>query len=286
MYEGLIPFSNRSVARTCATVTFAAGLLLLFLASALRDTHAAGAAAFIFPSGVAFAALSPLVWRGKRWAMSLACFVAVGFALAAINNSPGNLWFFLSLPLLLAAVALVPYLHWGARWAIGCLAVAAGFMLARGSVYEARYVLVLPALFAALLLTHAAARPGLDSVTPQSPVAARILAALVYAYGALVTFLGPLDHTNALGAPIVSSYALALGAALGALCIFVWRGRVWAMISVCLLTLAQWVMLALLDPVFWGKAAYSAAPAVFAALTAVSVATSGARTRHSCESNE
>jgi hypothetical protein len=280
--EGLLPFSDRSVARICGAVTFAVGLLLLFLASALSDTHAAGAADFIFPSGVAFAALSPLVWRGARWAMSLSCFVAVGLALAAINNSPSNQWLFLSLPLALAAVAFAPHLHGGVRWAIGCLLVAAGFMLARGSLYEARYVLVLPALFGGLLLAHAAARPAEpESVTPPSSVAARIFAVLVYAYGTLVVVLAPLDHTNALGAPIVASYALALGTALGALCIFVWRGDVWAMGAVCLLTLAQWLMLAQRDPIFWAKAAYFAALALFAALTAVCVATSRARTRRS-----
>jgi hypothetical protein len=278
--EGLIPFSDRSVARTCGAVTFAVGLLLLFLASALRDTHAAGAADFIFPSGVAFAALSPLVWRGTRWAMSVSCFVALGLALTAINNSPSNQWLFLSLPLALAAVSFAPHLHWGVRWAIGSLVVAAGFMLASGSLHEARYVLVLPVLFGALLLAHAAARPTqLDSATPPSTAVARIFAVLVYAYGALVVVLAPLDHTNALGAPIVASYALALGAALGVLCIFIWRGNVWAMIAVCLLTLAQWLSLAQRDPIFWGKAAYFAAPAVFAALTGVCIAMSGARTR-------
>jgi hypothetical protein len=279
---GLVPVSNRPVAWGFAAATFAAGLLLLFLASALRHTHAAGAADFILPAGVAFAALSPLVWRGARWAMIVSGLVAVGLALAAVNNSPSNQWLFFSLPLVLAAVAFAPPLHWGVRWAIGCLVVATAFMLARGTMYEARYVLVLPVLFGALFLAHAAAHPAkLDPVAPQSTLAARIFAGLVYAYGALVAFLGPLDHTNTLGAPIVSSYALALGAALGALCIFVWRGNVWAMLAVCLLTLAQWLMLAQRDPVFWGKAAYFAAPALFAALTGVCVAASRARLRRS-----
>ena len=280
--EGLIPCSNRWAARTYGAVTFAVGLLSLFLASALRDTHAAGVADFIFPAGAAFAALSPLVWRGAHWAMSVTCFVAVGLALAAINNSPSNQWLFLSLPLALAAVAFAPSLHSGVRWAIGCLVVATGFMLTRGSLYEARYILVLPVLFGALLLAHAAARPAEpDSTTTQSTIAARIFAVLVYAYGTLVVVLAPLDHTNALGAPIVSSYALALGAALGALCIFAWRGDAWAMGAVCLLTLAQWLMLAQRDPIFWGKAAYFAAPAVFAALTGVCIVTSRARMRRS-----
>jgi hypothetical protein len=58
---------------------------------------------------------------------------------------------------------------------------------------------------------------------------------------------------------------------LGGLSVFVWRGKVWAMLASFALTLAHWLVLASIDPSFWASIPYVAAPVVSGILTAVGI---------------
>jgi hypothetical protein len=72
------------------------------------------------------------------------------------------------------------------------------------------------------------------------------------------------------------------GATYGALSVFVWRGKIWAMIAVLVLTLAQWITLATLDPSFWRDPTFFAAPIVSAALTLACVVMRQSREARVC----
>jgi hypothetical protein len=63
-----------------------------------------------------------------------------------------------------------------------------------------------------------------------------------------------------------------VGLLLGALSVLIWRGKVWAMIAAFVLSLAHWIVLALLDPVLWQSMPYIAAPVVSGVLTVLCIA--------------
>jgi hypothetical protein len=99
----------RAMRRTYAALVFLAALFLFAAAAALGRTHAAGAAIFPFLVGLGFAALAPLVWRGRRWAMVAVPLVAAAVGIAIVAETPSEWWIALPLPTtfgLLAAAAL------------------------------------------------------------------------------------------------------------------------------------------------------------------------------------
>src|SRR5207244_1193625 len=102
---------------------------------------------------------------------------------------------------------------------------------------------------------HAMARARDDEPTSQAGVIDKVHAGLVYAYGFVAALAAPFYHTNQLGAPATSSYALFLGAALGAMSYLIWRGASWAMIVACALVTMQWLVLGSLDSAFWANSA-------------------------------
>jgi hypothetical protein len=84
--------------------------------------------------------------------------------------------------------------------------------------------------------------------------------------------MAPLNHTLKLGAPRIAFHALPLSLLLGGLSVFIWRGRIWAMLAAFALTLAHWLVLASVDPSFWSSIPYVAAPVVAGTLAAVGIA--------------
>jgi hypothetical protein len=62
------------------------------------------------------------------------------------------------------------------------------------------------------------------------------------------------------------------GFILGALSIPIWRGRLWAMLLACGLTLAHWLALAMLVASFWLDPWYAAVPVLSAFLTVLFLA--------------
>jgi hypothetical protein len=226
--KGVIPLSRRTVARAYAVVAYACGVFLVWTASMLGDTHAAAWSIFVFLPGVVFAALSPSIWSGARWAMIVAFLVVAVLDIALTVNAPGDWW----------------------------------------------VVLVFPVVCGAFTLAHIAAEPTSDdSPMPPARVADEVYAALAYMYGILLAAIAPYDAYKLPGPPILSGWAFISGLVLGALSVFIWRGKVWAMAFACLLTLAQWLVLASLEPMFWTNGVYYAGPAVSALLTLTCVLT-------------
>jgi uncharacterized membrane-anchored protein len=84
--------------------------------------------------------------------------------------------------------------------------------------------------------------------------------------------MAPFNHSRNFGLPGVALYALLLGLVVGALSVFIWRGRIWAMIAAFALSLAHWIALANINPMLWGSLPNLAAPAVSAVLTAICIA--------------
>ena len=230
--KGRIPFSRRTVARAYAVVAYAFSLFLVWMAAMAADTHAAAWSIFIFLPGVVFAALSPHIWSGSRWAMIVAFFAVAVLDIAVTVETPGDWWL----------------------------------------------VVVLPVVCGALTLAHIAAESTSDdSLVPQARVADQVYAALTYMYGILVAFITPYHAHNLPMPPVLSGYALISGLVLGALSFFIWRGKVWAMAFAFLLTLAQWLVLVSLNPVFWTYGVYFAGLAVSALLTLTCVLTARVR---------
>ena len=230
--KGRVPLSRRSVARAYAVFAYACALFLVWNASMLGDTHAAAWSVFIFLPGVVFAALSPSIWSGARWAMIVAFLVFAVLGIAFTVNSPSDWW----------------------------------------------VVLVFPLVCGAFTLAHIAAEPtGDDLPAPPARVADQVYAALTYMYGILIAVIAPYDAHDLPGPPILSGWGLMSGLVLGALSVFIWRGKVWAMALACLLTLAQWLLLVSLNPAFWTSGVYYAGPAMSVLLTLTCVLTARVR---------
>jgi len=227
--EGLLPISRRTVARAYAVFAYACGAFLAWAAAMVGETHAAVWSVFILLPGVVFAALSPSIWSGERWAMIVAFLVVAVLDIATTVNEPGDWW----------------------------------------------VVLVFPLVCGAFTLAHIAAQPSDDPPMPPARVADQVYAALAYIYGIVIALVAPYDQLP--GPPMMSVWALMSGLTLGALSFFIWRGNVWAMAVACLLTLAQWLALASLEPAFWTSGVYYAGPALSVLLTLTCVLTAKTR---------
>jgi hypothetical protein len=79
--------------------------------------------------------------------------------------------------------------------------------------------------------------------------------------------MAPFNHSRNFGLPAVSLYALLLGLVAGALSVFIWRGRIWAMVAAFALSLAHWIALANIDPLLWDNLPNIAAAVVSGILT-------------------
>lgn len=74
-----MPRNGAVFARAYAALAYVCGLILIFGAAGVADTHAAGAFIAILLPGVLFAMLSPFIWSGSRSAMILAFAVSAVF---------------------------------------------------------------------------------------------------------------------------------------------------------------------------------------------------------------
>src|SRR5262245_26852256 len=186
-----IPLSRQTVARAYAVFAYACAVLMAWATAMIGQTHAAAWAAFIVVPAVVFAALSPSIWSGERWAMIVAFVVVAALEIATTVSTPNEWWLVLAFPL------------------------ACG----------------------AFTLAHVAAEPRDDPPAPPARVADQVYAALAYIYGIVIALVAPYDQLP--GSPLASFWPLISGSLFGALSFFIWRGKVWAMVLACLLTLAQ-----------------------------------------------
>jgi hypothetical protein len=223
----------------------------------------------------------PLVARVYA-ALSYATSVVLLFAAAVLTSTHARVAFiFVFLPGILLAV-LSRFIWTGSRSAmiLACaVAVALELIVVDNAPDSWGLFLALPVLFGLLTVTGLAA-PAPPSVGAQARVADEVYATIVYFVGLLAAFMAPFNHSRNFGLPAVALYALLLGLLAGALSVFIWRGRIWAMVAAFALSLAHWIVLAAVDPLLWGSLPNLAAPVVSGILTATCVGlTSRAKAR-------
>ena len=203
--------------------------------------------------------------------------VFLASSLAGTHAATGSV--FVLLPGAVLA-ALSPSIWSGSRWAmiVAFLVVAVFGIAATVNAPSSDWPgLVFPVVCGAFTLAHIATETSDDSPVPPARVADQVYAALTYIYGILIALMAPYDAHDLPGPPILSSWALMSGLVLGALSVFIWRGKVWAMAVAFVLTLAQWLVLASLEPMFWTSGVYYAGPAMSVLLTVTCVLTAKAR---------
>jgi hypothetical protein len=132
--------------------------------------------------------------------------------------------------------------------------------------------LALPVVLGLVGVLGVAASP-LASRGTGTRVADEVYAALVYFAALLVVFMAPFNHSRQLGLQTLALYALAAGIVLGALSVCIWRGRIWAMVAAFALSLAYWLALGNMNPIFWRSPAFAVAPVVSGMLTVICAAT-------------
>ena len=208
-----------------------------------------------------------------------ACGVFLVWAAALVGQSHAAAWaVFIALPAIVFA-ALGPSIWSGERWAmIVAFVVIAVLEIATtvNSPGDWWVVVVFPLVCGAFTLAHIAAEPTSDDAPePPARVADQVYAALAYIYGVVIAMVAPYD--NLLEPPRVPVWALISGLMLGALSIFIWRGKVWAMACACLLTLAQWLVLVSFNPAYLTSGVYYAGPALAVPLTLLGVLTARLR---------
>src|SRR3954447_1206850 len=81
-----------------AAVACLSSLILIYLAGALRGTHAAGAAVLPLFAGSLFGALAPFIWRGSRWALISTFAVSLIAFLTVVSQSPADVWYAVPFP--------------------------------------------------------------------------------------------------------------------------------------------------------------------------------------------
>jgi hypothetical protein len=204
------------------------------------------------------------------------------FGAAVLTSTHARVAFiFVFIPAVLLAVLSV-FIWTGSRSAM-ILAVLVAAVLELIMVGNARedWAPFLPLLLVFALLTACAfAAPAQRANDGGEPhVVDEVYAAVVYFAALLAAFMAPFNYGRNVGVPTSSLYALLVGVVLGALSVLIWRGKVWAMVAVFVLSLAHWIVLAVLDPTLWQNVAHIAAPVVTGILTGVRVALDRSRFR-------
>jgi hypothetical protein len=179
----------------------------------------------------------------------------------------------------IAFAGLSVFVRRGRRWAmLGLALLALPFaVLMTGHELELRrwIAAAYPVAFGilALLALVAPARRA-SGGGRAGEIAAEVYAGLVYGFGVVVAFLAPavdVGRAGFAGPRGMALYLLAAAAAFGALSVFIWRGRLSAMVAAFVLAALIWLGLASLHASFWSDAAWWAAPVLFGAMTAVCV---------------
>ena len=219
-----------------AAVSYLSSLVLILFAAVLRHTHAAGGAGVPLVTGALFGLLVPFIWRGRRWAPIGMFAISLVAALIVISESPTDWWLAVPFPVVFGLLTSV------------------------------------------VMITSSSSTDAVRS----SNVVANAHAGLIYLYSFVAVFLWPDSvRTVRMGVdpwgytdPRRAHYIVLFGLILGALSIPIWRGRLWAMLLACGLTLAHWLALATLVASFWLDPWYAAAPALSAILIALLIVSS------------
>jgi hypothetical protein len=216
----------------------------------------------------------PSVARGYAVLAYLTSLVLL-FAAAVLTSTHARVAFiFIFLPGVLLAV-LSRFIWTGSRSAMilaFAVSIALEFIVIDNSPESWGLFLPLPVLFGMLMAAGLAVASPPTAAGARARVVDEVYAAVVYFAGLLAVFMAPFNHSRNFGLPAIALYALLLGLVVGALSVFIWRGRIWAMVAAFALSLAHWIVLANIDPLLWGSLPNMAAPAVSGILTAVTVA--------------
>ena len=207
-------------------------------------------------------------------ALSYVASLVLLFGAAVLTSTHARVAFiFVFLPGVLLAV-LSRFIWTGSRSAMilaFAVSVALEIIVVENSPDSWGLFLALPILFGMLMAAGlAAASPPTTGV--QARVVDEVYAAVVFFSGLLAVFMAPFNHSRNFGLPAITLCALLLGLVVGALSVFIWRGRVWAMVAAFALALAHWLALASIDPSLWGSLPNIAAPVVSGILTVVCIA--------------
>jgi hypothetical protein len=216
----------------------------------------------------------PIV-AGVYAALSYVSSLMLLFGAAVLTSTHARVAFiFVFLPGILLAV-LSRFIWTGSRSAMilaFAVSVALEIILVENSPDSWGLFLALPILFGVLMAAGLATGSPSRSASAQARAADEVYAAVVYFSGLLAVFMAPFNHSRNFGLPAVMLWALLLGVVTGALSVFIWRGRIWAMIAAFALSLAHWLALAMIDPSFWGNLPNIAAPVAAGILTAACIA--------------
>jgi hypothetical protein len=181
---------------------------------------------------------------------------------------------FVFLPAVIFAV-LALFIWTGHRSAM-ILAFALGvgleLMMATNDPASWGYFLVLPIVFGGLTALGLAASLPAANARASARVADEVYAAVVYFAALLAVFMAPFNHSRQFGLQTVGVYALVVGIVLGVLSVFIWRGRIWAMVAAFALSLAYWLALASMSPMLGRSPAFALAPVVSGVLTIICIA--------------
>jgi hypothetical protein len=226
------------------------------------------------PQAVANLGIGTLVPRVYAALTYLASLVLL-FAAAVLTSTHARMAFiFVFLPGVLLAV-LSRFIWTGSRSAMilaFAVSIALEFMVIDNSPESWALFLPLPVLFGMLMAAGLAVGAPPTATGAQARVVDEVYAAVVYFAGLLAVFMAPFDHSRNFGLPAITLCALLLGLVVGALSVFIWRGRIWAMVAAFALSLAHWIVLANVDPLLWGSLPNIAAPVVSGILTVVCIA--------------
>jgi hypothetical protein len=216
-------------------------------------------------------------------ALSYATSLVLLFAAAVLTSTHARQAFiFVFLPGVLLAV-LSLFLWTASRSAMilaFAVSVALELMVVGNAPESWGLFLPLPVLFGALAAIGLAASSPRTAAGAQPRVADEVYAAAVYFTGLLAVFMAPFNHSRSFALPGIAVYALLLGLTIGALSVFIWRGRIWAMVAAFALSVAHWIALATINPLLWGSLPNLAAPVASGILTAVCVVLA-VRAKHS-----
>jgi len=219
-----------------AAVSYLSSLFLMYVAGALRGTHAAGAAVIPLLAGSLFGAFAPFIWRGRKWALIGTFAVSLIALLTVLNQSPADTWYAAPFPVVFG------------------LLTALAMIMDSPTPTTTRNADLISTACAALVYLYSFVAVFLwpDSVTH------------------VRLGVDPWGYTQ----PHRAHNIVLFGFILGALSIPIWRGRLWAMLLACWLALAHWLALAILVASFWLDPWYAAVPVLSALLTVLFLARS------------
>jgi hypothetical protein len=224
----------------------------------------------------------PVIARAYAALVYIASLVLLYAAAVLTGTHAREAFIFVFLPgIIFAVLALFIWTGHRSAMILACaLGVGLELMMATNDPASWGYFLVLPVVFGGLTALGLVS-PPMANARASAPVADEVYAAVVYFAALLAVFMAPFNHSRQLGLQVVALYALAAGIVLGVLSVFIWRGKVWAMVAAFALSLAYWLALAGMNPMLWRSPAFALAPLVSGVLTVICIATRISQARRS-----